>query len=89
MMPPYQFYRTYRPCPSCHAVLATITPLNRQFTQGLLQQLGITCYCVRCNNRYRATSWLRFIAVAWAGPLGRWLWWKSVRLELTVQPGPF
>ncbi|MBI3615384.1 MAG: hypothetical protein HY211_02590 [Candidatus Omnitrophica bacterium] len=81
---PYQFYRTFRRCPSCGARLLTATPLTVRFTKGLLQNLGITCYCVRCNTRYRATSRLRFWWVAWAGPIGRWLWWQTTSLEVTL-----
>ena len=80
----YQFYGTFRRCPECGATLLTATPLTRQFTQGLLQRLGITCYCVRCNTRYRATTRLRYQAVAWLGPVGWWIWWQTTSLEQTL-----
>lgn len=81
MPAPYQFYPCFKSCPSCRSPLVSATPLTLTHTRGLLQEMGITCYCVRCNSRYRATSWLIYPAVAWAGPLGRRLWWKTTRLE--------
>lgn len=81
---PYQFYPTFRLCPTCRGRLLTATPLTREFTQGLLQSLGITCYCVQCNTRYRATSKLRYGLVAWLEPVGRWLWWQTTSLEVTL-----
>ena len=86
MTPPYQFYRSSRLCPECRSVLLTAAPLNRTFTQGILHRLGITCYCVRCNSRYRATGWLRYRWIWWAGPIGRWIWWQTATLELTLSP---
>ncbi len=86
MIPPYQFYQTARRCPTCLKRLLTATPLTRAFTQGLLQRMGMTCYCVWCNRRYRATSSLRYGWVAWMGPVGRWLWWQTTSLEVTLLP---
>jgi len=85
LAPAFQFYPVPRACPSCRSRLVTATPLTRTFTQGILHSLGITCYCVRCNNRYRAASSLRYAFVAWLGPVGRWLWWQTASLELTLQ----
>ena len=51
--------------------------------------MGIPCYCVQCNTRYRATSRLPFIWISWLGPLGRWLWWKTTVLDLTLKPEEF
>lgn len=84
MTSPFGFYRTARRCPECRQPLVTATPLTRRFTQGLLQDLGLTCYCVACNSRYRATTRLRFYWVAWAGALGGWIWWKTTSLEKTL-----
>ena len=47
--------------------------------------MGIICYCVQCNTRYRATSQLPFAGVAWMGGLGRWIWWQTTTLELTLR----
>ena len=82
--PAFGFYPALRFCPSCGAQLLTATPVNRTFLKGPLQRLGITCYCVQCNRRYRATSRLKFAWVAWAGPVGRWLWWQTAGLEITL-----
>ncbi len=86
LYPSYQFYPCAKSCPACGAGLLTAIPLTRTFTQGPLERLGITCYCVSCNRRYRATSPIRFVWVAWLGPVGRWLWWKATSLELTLKP---
>jgi hypothetical protein len=51
--------------------------------------MGVTCYCVSCNRRYRAASRLPYAAVGWLGPLGRLLWWLSTSLELTLRPEEF
>ncbi len=86
MAEPYRFYPCARSCPRCGAGLVTATPLTLRFTYGMLHELGVTCYCVQCNHRYRATHWLRFSFIAWAGPIGRWIWWKTARLETTLTP---
>ncbi len=80
----YRFYQASRRCPECRAVLLTTTPITLRFTRGVLHDLGIACYCVRCNSRYRARSWLPFTWVAWAGPVGRWLWWQTTSLHRTL-----
>lgn len=54
------------------------------FLQGPLQRLGVTCYCVACNRRYRATGRIRYGWIGWLGPFGRWLWWQTAGLELTL-----
>lgn len=82
---PYGFYSTSRGCPSCGARLVTATPVNRTFLKDLLQELGLTCYCMSCNTRYRATSRLRYGWVGWLGPIGRWIWWRTVSLEVTLR----
>lgn len=81
----YQFYPIVRLCPSCGARLVTATPVTRTHLQGPLQRLGITCYCVRCNTRYRATSKLPFAWVGWMGPLGHRIWWQTTLLEVTLR----
>lgn len=86
--PPYGFYLTYRLCPACGGRLLSATPLSRTFLQGPLQRMGITCYCIACNVRYRAVSRLRFPLVAWMGPLGRWIWWQTTSLEETLTAPP-
>jgi hypothetical protein len=86
--PPYGFYPSSRRCPSCKARLVTTTPVNRFYLQGLLQELGLACYCVRCNTRYRATGRLRFHWVSGLGAFGRWIWWKTATLEVTLSPDP-
>ena len=85
--PAYHFYSTARLCPNCGGQLLTTTPVNRTTLQGLLQRLGTTCYCMACNRRYRATSRLSYPLVGWLGPVGRWIWWKTTSLELTLEPG--
>ncbi len=84
--PPYGFYPAGRLCPSCRGWLVTATPVNRAFLKGPLQNFGVTCYCMACNTRYRATSWLRYGWVGWLGRLGRWTWWKTTSLEVTLRP---
>ena len=85
----FQFYSTSRKCPSCGNSLLTATRITRTSMSGPLQRLGVTCYCVSCNRRYRATHRLPYAAVAWAGPLGRRLWWLTASLKLTLQPEQF
>lgn len=85
-LPAYQFYPAARFCPACGGKLVSSTPIIRQFLQGPLQGMGITCYCVGCNTRYRATSRLRYGWVAWLGPVGRWIWWQTTELEITLRP---
>ena len=82
----FQFHPTFRPCPSCRRPIVTATLVTKTSMSGPLQRMGVTCYCMNCNRRYRATSHLPYPAVDWAGPLGRWLWWKTVSLELTLRP---
>lgn len=82
---PFGFYDVHRLCPECGARLVTATPVTRTYLQGPLQRLGITCYCVRCNTRYRATSKLPFAWVGWVGPLGRRIWWQTTSLEVTLR----
>ena len=84
-MDPYAFYRSPRPCPSCGGGLVSMTPLSRQFTQGILSELGFSCQCVGCSTRYRARNRIRFPWIAWAGPAGRWLWWKTASFEVTLR----
>lgn len=85
MIPAYEFYPAHRRCPACRGPLVTTTPLIRKFLQGPLHGMGITCFCVQCSSRYRAVSWLRFGWVSWLGPIGRWIWWKTVSLDLTLR----
>lgn len=85
-LPAYQFYPAARFCPSCRGRLATTVPVRRLFLKGPLQRMGLTCYCVSCNSRYRATSSLPFVWIAWLGPLGRWIWWQTTTLEVTLLP---
>lgn len=83
-LPAYQFYATSRRCPVCRQRIATATPLTIKFTQGPLHRMGLTCYCVSCNSRFRAVGCFRFGWVAWAGPLGRWIWWRTALLKPTT-----
>ncbi|MBI3317826.1 MAG: hypothetical protein HYZ90_01580 [Candidatus Omnitrophica bacterium] len=83
---PYRFYRIPRACSECGKGLAVHTPLTRKFTAGLLGELGVSCFCPACGSRFRARNPLRFGWVAWLGPPGRWLWWKTASLELTLRP---
>ena len=85
----FQFYPTHRKCPACRNPLLTATRVTARGVSGPLRRMGVTCYCVSCNRRYRAISRLPTTAVAWAGPLGRRLWWLTVSLELTLQPEKF
>ena len=57
--------------------------------EGPLRGMGVTCYCVSCNRRYRAIGRLPYASVGWLGPLGRLLWWKTASLDLTLQPERF
>ncbi len=82
---PFGFYPAQRLCPSCGGRLLTAIPVNRTFLRGPLQRMGVTCYCVACNRRYRAQSGLRYGWVGWMGPVGRWLWWQTTSLELTLE----
>ena len=84
--PAFGFYPTYRLCSDCGGRLLTATPVNRTFLKGPLHRMGITCYCVSCNSRWRAKGTLRYGWVAWMGPFGRWLWWQFTALELTLKP---
>ena len=89
--PAFGFYPAFRPCPECRGLMLTATPVTRRFLKGPLQRMGITCYCVQCNTRYRATSRLAFVWVAWMGNLGRWIWWQTTTLGLTLrseEPNP-
>lgn len=83
---PFGFYPAYKLCPDCGAQLLTSTPVNRTFLQGPLQRMGITCWCVSCNSRYRAVGRLRWEWVGWMGPSGKWLWWQAAALEPTLKP---
>ena len=83
---PFSFYPAGRLCPSCRGPLVTTAPVNRIYLKGPLQKFGVTCYCVACNSRYRAVSRMRFQWTGWLGPLGRWIWWKTTSLELTLRP---
>ena len=87
MIPAYGFYPCLKPCPACRGKLLSLTPLRKEFLRGPLQGLGISCFCQICTRRYRATSSLNYSAVAWLGPIGRWLWWHSAALEST-SPAP-
>ena len=82
----YGFYICYRPCPNCRGRLVSSTPLTRRFTGGSLHALGLSCFCQDCNNRFRATSRIRFGWVAWLGDFGRWLWWQFSSLGTTTPP---
>jgi len=82
--PAYQFYTAARSCPACRNKLVTTEPFASQFMGGTLYRIGLACYCVHCNNRYRATSFIRFSWIAWAGPVGQWIWWQTARLEPTT-----
>ena len=66
--------------------MLTAVPVSRTHLQGPLHRLGITCYCVSCNSRYRAKGRLRYEWVGWLGPVGRWVWWLAAELEVTLQP---
>ena len=83
MIPAYGFYPCLKPCPACRGKLLSLTPLRKEFLQGPLQGLGVSCFCQQCTRRYRATSRLNYSGVAWLGPIGRWLWWQSAALEST------
>ena len=85
----FQFYSTHRKCLSCGNSLLTSTRLTRVTLSGPLQRMGVTCYCVHCNRRWRAVSRLPYTWVAWLGPFGRRIWWKSAALELTLKPEEF
>ncbi len=85
----FDFYPTHRKCPSCRNPLLTATRVTAAMVRGPLRRMGVTCYCVSCNRRYRAIGRLPYTAVGWLGPLGRRLWWLSVSLELTLQPEEF
>lgn len=85
-LPAYGFYPAYRLCPSCGGRLLTAVPVGRTHLRGPLHRLGVTCYCVSCNRRYRAASRLRYEWVGWMGAFGRWLWWQATSLELTLKP---
>jgi hypothetical protein len=82
--PAYQFFPAMRRCPVCSETIVSTTPLSKEFMRGRLNQMGLTCYCVGCNNRFRAIGKLHFSAVAWAGVIGRWLWWQMAELESTT-----
>lgn len=82
----FQFYSAYRSCPSCRGALLTATLVTKTSMSGPLQRMGVTCYCVSCNRRYRATGRLSYPAIAWLGPAARRLWWKTASLELTLRP---
>ena len=86
MIQPYQFYPAFKSCPNCRTRLLTTVPITRKFLQGVLHDLGIVCTCVRCSRRYRATSWLRYSWIAWAGPVGQWIWWQTTSLTETDRP---
>ena len=85
----FEFYLTHRKCLACRNPLLTATLVTVRNIGGPLARMGVTCYCVSCNRRYRAASHLPYAAIAWAGPLGRRLWWLTVSLELTLQPEKF
>ncbi|MDO8729788.1 MAG: hypothetical protein Q7J69_01170 [Candidatus Omnitrophota bacterium] len=85
----FQFYSTHRKCPTCRNPLLTATLVTRAVVSGPLQRMGVTCYCVSCNRRYRAASRLPYAAVGWLGPLGRRLWWLTTSFELTLKPEEF
>lgn len=82
----YGFHPCYRPCPACRGRLSSTTPLTRRQTQGLLHQLGFSCFCQGCGSRFRAVGRIRYSVLAWLGPTGRWLWWQFTRLEATTPP---
>ena len=82
----FQFHPAFRPCPACRRPLVTATLVTRVGTSGPLQRMGITCYCVSCNSRYRAVSRLPYAVVGWLGSLGRWIWWQTASFELTLRP---
>ena len=84
--PLFQFHPTFRSCPACRNRLLTATRVGPAELQGPLQRMGITCYCVSCNRRYRAISRLPYRFVGWLGPVGRRLWWFFASFELTLQP---
>ncbi len=83
MIPSYGFYRCLKPCPACGGTLLSLTPLTKEFLQGPLERLGVSCFCQQCSRRYRAVGSLRYSWIAWLGPLGRWLWWQFTALEST------
>lgn len=82
--PAYGFYPAYRLCPSCGEQLLTAVPVSRAHLRGPLNRLGLICYCVACSRRYRAKGRLRYEWVGWLGPVGRWVWWQTASLELTL-----
>ena len=85
----FEFYPTHRKCPACRNLLLTATLVTARNTGGPLARMGVTCYCVSCNRRYRAASFLPYAALGWLGPLGRRLWWLTTSLELTLKPEEF
>lgn len=85
----FQFYSVPRSCLACRSKLLTATKVSAQTLQGPLARMGITCYCISCNRRYRGTSRFPAPLLTVLGPLGRWLWWRTASLELTLQPEQF
>lgn len=81
----FQFYKTGRFCPKCGQRLVTMTLVSKRTTQGPLQSMGIPCHCLGCATRYRAVSRVPFSKISWLGPLGRWVWWQTTELEITLQ----
>ena len=82
----FQFYPAFRKCPSCGSSLLTSTLVTKLSMQGPLERMGVVCYCVSCNRRYRATGRISYPPIAWLGPVARRLWWRTASLELTVRP---
>ena len=87
--PLFQFHPAFRACPSCRRPMVTATLVTKASMSGPLQRMGVTCYCVSCNRRYRAASRLPTTVVAWMGPLGRRLWGLTTSFEPTLKPEEF
>lgn len=66
---PFAFYPTGRKCPTCGELLLSREPVSFGPASKILHMLGMPCYCMACNGRFRATGmpWMRFLPWLSAG----------------------
>ncbi len=75
---PFQFHTTMLRCPSCRELLLSQERVSFGTTSKILHVLGMSCYCMACNGKYRVTArawmhylpWISGAAMLCAGGLG-------------------
>lgn len=60
---PFQFHTTLRRCPACQELLLSQERVSFGGTSKILHVLGMSCYCMACNGKYRVTArpWMQYL----------------------------